>query len=147
MIAEKARLNDIPEIAICLTQMLAETSSLYPQPNDALPAWIERVMGSGIVLVVRKEGQIIATAGLEVAHFPWNNEALVLNENWFFVSRPHRSKGTAVEMIKGIKAASDLAKVPVKFDVMCSTDAEKKDRFFEMQGMEYLGGNFIYGKV
>lgn len=145
MIIREATVFDHTGIMKCLIKMLDELNKVYPAPNNALASWITGVLVNGYGLVAEEEGEIVATFGGSFVTYPWNSEVVLLNENWFFVDKKHRKYGVARKMVSHIKNFADNRGISIKFDVMCDTDAEKKDLFFEMQGMIYLGGNFIYG--
>lgn len=141
----RATIGDHTGILNCLVKMLDELTDIYPGPNNAISTWINKNLVSGYVLVAEHNGKIIGTFAGSIVFFPWNDEMKILNEEWFFVDKDYRKGGIGIKIIDTVKEFANLHKISVKFDVMCDRDAEKKDRFFEMKGMTYLGGNFIYG--
>lgn len=145
MIIREATVFDHTGIMKCLIKMLDELNNVYPAPNKALSSWINDILVHGYCIVAEEDNEIVGTFGTSYAHYPWNSDVVFMNENWFFLDKGHRKGGIAKKMVDHIKSFADRGGMSVKFDVMCDTDAEKKDRFFEMQGMIYLGGNFIYG--
>lgn len=145
MIIRNATMFDHTGILECLIRWLDEGSVDYPPPTSALGYWISKVLRDGYVLVIEEDGKIVGTIGMSYTHFPWNDKMWIMNNEWLHILTENRANGVADKLIKLVKEYADNRKMPIRFDVMNDKDVDKKDRFIQMKGARYVGGNFIYG--
>jgi hypothetical protein len=140
----KANEFDISDIMRCLVKWLDSTNIPYPPTTKALMQWVASVVSQEASFIAISDNKVIGTAALSYFNFPWNHEFILLNNDWFFVESGYRQYGTAQKLIDAMKAFSSEIGLPIYTSIINGIDTDKKDRFFQMNGLKYLGGNFIF---
>lgn len=144
MIIRRATLFDHTGLLCSICDQIKERVTDYPEPNGAIGNWINNTLQRGIVFVAEEGGKIIGTIGMGVTHFPWNDEIEILTNEWLHVDKQYRKDNVASKLIDKIKQFADERKIIVVINVINDKEVKKVDRFLEMKGMRYMGGNFIY---
>lgn len=147
----KAIASDAVAIMRLLQTYYKEQALDYPEvdENDCME-WILRVIREGISVAAVYQGRVVGSLGVSVYDFNWNKSRKYLLNEWFTVSPKCRSMGIGRELLKKAKQISDLSsknaeqKIPFMLGVISGKD-KRLDRFVEMSGFQYAGGNFAYG--
>ncbi len=107
--------------------------------------WMADLIARHMVLVAKIEDKIVGSLGLRITHFPWNNEVKVLSDDFLMVDKEFREYGVANKLITAAKDLAKEFKHLLMIGHFSGTDTKLKDRYFsQIQGLQYLGGNFIY---
>lgn len=117
----------------------------YPPANKAIAVWVTNVLVRGYVVVAEFDGEIVGTIGMGMTHFPWNDEVWILNNEWLHVDEEYRHHGVASAIIEKVKEFANNKGIIVRFDVINDGKIDKIDRFLQIKGLRYMGGNFMYG--
>lgn len=141
----KAVGEDVVELANLLKQWLNETDMNYPGYCEYSMAWLAGFIYNNMVFVAVKGEEIIGTLGLKYSQFPWNNEFNAWFCDFLIINKDNRKNGVAKKLLECSKSLSDTTKLPVFLGIMTGNFATRKDRFLEMSGFKYAGGNFVYG--
>lgn len=145
MIIREATIFDHTGILNCLIEWFDEASVDYPKPNKEMGNWINHILMEGYCVVAEENGIIVGTSGLGYTKFPWNDQAWLLNSEWFHVTKQFRRGGTAKKIIDMVKAYAEERNIPIIMGISSGVDTVKKQRFLQMTGASFVGGNFIYG--
>lgn len=142
IIVRAATVLDATPLYRIINRYLEENPMGYPPPvpNSAMAWGLALVMKGGVV-VAEQDRRLIASVAVEVGNFAWNPGAKYLNGVWIYVAPEHRSGGVGNRLIK---AAKDIAKsnnLPLRLDNIFGIEPEVQDRWREMHGFRYLGGN------
>lgn len=145
VILRKAHGLDIAKLGRLLLAWLEESDFNYPGYCDYTPVWLANFMYNNIVTIAEVDGKIAGSLGLRYGHFPWNNEAKAFFCEFLMVDKDYRSFDIAKSLVSNAKLLSDECNIPVFLGIMTGNLADKKDRFLEICGFKYAGGNFVYG--
>jgi GNAT superfamily N-acetyltransferase len=128
-----ARYDDILDIAI---------------PEHELPFALHDLLHqaeAGLLIVAEDGGYICGVLALGIHHWPWNRQqGRFLTNHHFFVEQEYRKGGTAQKLIEAAKVVARARDLPLRIDLMGAGDRETKDRFMQMMGFTYLGGQFYF---
>ncbi len=136
---------DAPVVGELIQSWMNETDFNYPALCPYSHVWLADFLYNQICFVAIKNDKIIGTIGIRQAHFPWNNLVNGLFCEFLMVLPQYRIDNVAAKLIKEVKRLSDETKLPVFLGIMTGLKAEQKDRFLEVCGFKYAGGNFVYG--
>lgn len=145
MIIREATILDHTEIVKSIMRQIEARILNYPAPNNAIATWVMSVIMNGYVIVAEQEEKIVGTIGMGFTHFPWNDEIWIMNNDWLHVDEDFRTHNLASQLIEKVKEFATQKGLIARFDVINDGKVEKIDKFLEIKGMRYMGGNFIYG--
>jgi len=148
MEVRRADLYDFSGICRLLSQWHEESPVNYPEwlEDDAIN-WIARTMTKGVVFIAidDESGKIIGSIGLSGQHYPWNMSVWMLECEWLHVDPDHRKGRVAEKLLDSAKSFADDYNSSISVSSMQGLNAELKDRFISMCGLDYVGGTFVYG--
>lgn len=136
---------DADAIGELLKEWLNETNLNYPGYCAYSHVWLATFIYSDFCVVAVKDGKVIGTIGMKYGQFPWNNEWNAFFCDFLIVDKDNRTNGVGKMLIDEVKKLSDSTNVPIFLGIMTGHLADKKDRFLELCGFKYAGGNFVYG--
>lgn len=117
----------------------------YPMISSTkLPAYIGKMLVDGKVWVASLSGRIIGAVVCSVARPLWTDLWLI-NGDFLVVDKHFRKHGVAQNLIRLMTKFAGEKRLPVW--LACTTggvEASIKDRFLAMQGLEYMGGTFLF---
>ncbi len=117
----------------------------YPLVSESkLPAYVGKMIVDGKVWVASLSGRIIGAAVCSVARPLWTDLWLI-NCDFLVVDKHFRKHGVGQHLIRLMNKFAGEKKIPVW--LACTTGGEEatiKDRFVAMQGLSYVGGNFLF---
>lgn len=145
MIIRDATILDHTELVKSIMRQIEARILNYPAPNKAIAVWVMNVLLNGYVVVAEEDGALVGTIGMGYTHFPWNDEIWIMNNDWLHVDEKYRHHGIANQLIDKVKEFAAEKNIIARFDVINDGKVEKIDKFLEIKGMRYMGGNFIYG--
>jgi GNAT superfamily N-acetyltransferase len=140
-----ANIFDHTEILNRLLRQLETCPVKYPTYDGAATHWVSNVLTNGYCLVAETDNKLVGICGFLLSKFPWNSSFLILNNEWFFVEEAYRKYGIAKKMLEKAKDYSDTSNVPLLMGINNGELIKEKDKFLEINGVKYVGGNFIYG--
>lgn len=142
MKVQSADLSNLREIVdFLITKFHAAYADVFP-PADfpKVVLYVGSHLNSGVVFVVRNDrgevGGVIA--GMESS--PWFSTKRHVSEGVFFVEPEMRKTRAAIILLKALKRYADDRGMALIAGVTSGDDLERKDRFFESQGLERIGG-------
>ena len=141
----KANGFDATRIGELLQSWLLETEFNYPGVCPYSHVWLADFIYKNPCFVILVNDLIVGTIGLRYGNFPWNNEFPAFFCDFLIIDSNYRTNGISARIIDEVKKLSDGTKVPLFMGIMTGSLADKKDRFLEMTGFKYAGGNFVYG--
>lgn len=140
-----ARPADVTAIYGLLLNSYQEMAYVMPPPLEFHAfAWILRTMESGRVYLAERGGQAVASVGLRQQTWEWNPTKPFLQDVWFYILPDARRGGTARGLMQAAKKLSEETKLPLFMGITTGTSPDLKERFYAMQGLQYLGGFFAY---
>jgi predicted N-acetyltransferase YhbS len=146
-IVRKAQFEDVFAIERSIREEAWPQTDI-PLPPPEMPYVVQYAMDLvqlGLVHVAEIEGEVIGCVILNTRSWPWNRQALFLENEHFWVEKRFRKGGTAAKLIDAAKQTATAMKLPLR---LCFTsdghDADLKDRWMRMQGFKYQGGNFFF---
>lgn len=147
----KATPKDAVKIFQVLKDMLDSTKLAYPPVDeDAAVLWSVDVLTSpgSLVYVAEVSGRVVGSLGFEAAEFRWakvgSPERWYLANTWFYIHPKYRKNGTAEALVKKAMVFAKESKIIISFGIFLEQQIELKERFLKMQGLDYVGGTFIY---
>lgn len=140
-----ANVTDCNAVLVLLARYFEELKLAYPpmDPWDALE-WGTGVIRKGGCVVAEVDSQLVGSIGLEIGGFPWATKYRYLNSCWFYVA-PERRKGSVATRL--VTAAKDIAianNMALRIDNVFGIEPELQDRYREMLGFQYVGGNHVW---
>lgn len=145
IIIEKANRHDHSEIMNLLEEWFEESPLKFiPRGCPYSTIWLSDLIVNHLVIVGRKAGKIIGALGLRVTYFPWNNEVLILTDDFFMTKKEERSTGISDLLIDEAKRWANIRKMILNMGHFSGKDAELKDRYIERHGFTYTGANLIF---
>lgn len=96
------------------------------------------------IIAKTEEGVLVGCLHLHADHFPWNPDIYFLYNALFTVHRDYRKLKIAELLIQKAKKIAEGARLDLHVNVMGMDKVELKDRFVQMQGARYVGGNLIF---
>lgn len=144
-IVRRAIGTDSGMIGELLRGWLNETDFGYPGVCEYSYLWLADFIYRYPCFVVEMDGEVVATIGMRLGHLPWNNEVAGFFCEFFIVHKQYRGNGVAKSLIDEVKKMSDETKTPIFLGIMTGNLADQKDKFLEICGLKYAGGNFVYG--
>lgn len=144
-----ARGSDATPLYNMLMGYFAEFMAFYPPPEE-MPtiAWGLTVIQTGaVVLAVEQtdDGEkLIGCMGLERGAHPWAPRAQYFNTVWFYVIPERRTGGTANHLVKAAKDIAEANQIPLRMDYVWGLEPSKQDRYREIMGFTYAGGNYLW---
>lgn len=128
-----------------LIRYFEELKLVYPPPVEApTMAWGLSIIARGGVVVAVEDDEIIGSVGVEVGQFPWNPATTYLNGVWFYVVPERRAGGTANKLMEAAKNLARKNKMGLRLDNVWGMAPERQDRYREMNGFIYVGGNHVW---
>ena len=110
--------------------------------DDRRPAGLA-ARGHGDLRVA--EAILVGVLALDWATWPWNRQKPYLYNQHFWVEPIWRSGGTATRLLQAAKALAQERGVPLLIETsMLDADTGKKERFIEKNGLQRIGGKFIF---
>jgi len=140
----KANGLDVGQLTHLLIGWLEETEFEYPGYCEYSPLWLADFIYRHPTFVGEVDGKIVGAIGLKSGSFPWNNEVACLFCDFLMVDKEYRGNGVATMLIDEAKKLADQNDVSLHLGLMTGNKAELKDRFLEISGFMYAGGNFVY---
>lgn len=142
MKVEHADLSNLREIVdFLIGKFHAAYADVFP-PVD-FPKVVLHVgshLNSGIVFVVRNERGEVGGVIAGMVSAPWFSTKRHVTEGVFFVEPEMRKTRAAVILLKALKKYADDKGMALMTGVTSGDDLERKDRFFESQGLTRVGG-------
>lgn len=120
----------------------------WPMPEIKGPptrALIDRAADLGILWVAVENERVVGFFIGRLNRFPDDPARKYLSSYHFYVD-PERRAGAAKALVREVKKFCD--KTQIEWMLYCNyggEDLKKKDRFFKIMGLEYIGGTFRYG--
>lgn len=141
-----ARYDDILDVEALLVQTRDEIDIAIPEHE--LPFALHDLLHqaeAGLLIVAEDAGYICGVVALGIHHWPWNRQqGRFLTNHHFAVDPEYRKGGTAKKLIDAAKMIAKARNIPLRIDLMGGGDREAKDRFMQMMGGRYLGGQFWF---
>lgn len=107
--------------------------------------WLADLIAKHIVITARINGKLVGSIGLKRSFFPWNNEKVILVDDFLMTDKEYREFGTAGKLLKAAKDFADQFDHTLLIGHFSGFQPELKDRYLTLfHGFKYLGGNFIY---
>lgn len=144
-----ARASDTTPLYRMLMGYFAEFMAFYPPPEE-MPTiiWGLTVIQTGaVVLAVEQTDQgevLIGVMGLERGNHPWAPSRQYFNTVWFYVIPERRKGGTANHLVKAAKDIAAANQIPLRMDYVWGLEPQKQDRYREIMGFSYAGGNYLW---
>lgn len=114
-----------------------------PLPNPTMAWGLGVIMRDGCV-IAEIDGKIVGSLGVERGNFPWNPGVPYLNMVWLYVIPERRGGGTANRLLKAAKDIAANNGIMVRVDNIWGIDAVAQDRWREIHGFQYVGGNYVW---
>lgn len=114
----------------------------YPLNRAKTLQMVQRCLRDGIVFVVEKEGQIVASASLMPDPL-WFSDDYMLVEIWFYVRKGHRRSTYAEQLIRACKNFADDLGVDMHLGVMTMKQAGRKNSLFRRH-LSPAGEGFLH---
>ena len=116
----------------------------FPSVCPHSGVWLADLIANHLVFVGELGTKIIGVIGLRVGNMPWNNIEKVLFNDIFMTDIDHRNSGIATMLLAVVKRFASDQQMTLIMGHMTGTNAELKDRYLQIEGFKYGGGNFIY---
>ncbi len=142
----RATIYDHGELLELLLSWFDEcTDDSIPKPCAFTGVWLADLIAKHIVITAKVNGKLVGSIGLKRTYFPWNNEKVVLTDDFLMTDKEFRYLGTARELIKAAKNFANEFDFTLLVGHFSGLQPELKDRYLMLfHGFKYLGGNFIY---
>ena len=140
-----ARYDDIIDVEACLVRAREEMD--FDIPEHEVPFALHNLLHqveAGFLIVAEDAGYIVGVIALVPHHHPWNRTQKFLVNEHFFVDPDYRKGGTAKHLLDAAKVRADELNMPLRIDLIGGGDRQAKDRFMELNGFRFLGGQFLY---
>jgi|TARA_R110000868_G_scaffold300126_1_gene560480 GNAT superfamily N-acetyltransferase len=109
---------------------------------DKTLLYVCRHVIEGVVFFIEKDHKIIGViAGIEAEY--WYSKEKFISEGFFFVHPDHRKSRIAFKLIQELKKYAKNLDLRLICGVSSGDDVERKDRFFEFNGLNRIGGIYI----
>lgn len=116
-----------------------------PESDMSLIAWgLGIINRNGCIVAVNNDDDIVGTIAFELGNFPWAPKTPYMNMVWFYVVPERRAGGTANHLIRSIRDIAVRNNMMLRIDNMWGVEAEKQDRYREINGFTYMGGNHVW---
>ena len=145
-LVRKANGLDLEQLTKLLIGWLEETEFDYPGYCEYSTLWLADFIYRHVTYVCEVEGKIIGAIGLKTGSFPWNNQIICLFCDFLMVDKEYRKNGITVKLIEEAKKLSKENNLSLHLGLMTGNKTELKDRFLEINGFMYAGGNFVYSR-
>ncbi len=141
-----ARARDIIVLLDMLTVYFDLNPSMpKPESEMTMIAWGLGVINrNGCIVAVNQDDDIIGTIAFEIGNWPWAPKTSYMNMVWFYVVEERRAGGTANQLIKAIRDIAVRSNMMLRIDNMWGFEPEKQDRYREINGFTYMGGNHVW---
>lgn len=141
----KANMFDHTAVLKLLIEWFEESQVINGYDKSA-SCWLSNLINSenSVVFLAEHEGKVIGSIGIRKTLMPWNSQSWFLVSDFIMTDKEHRSIGVAEKLMKASKDLSDSEGIPLLIGHMTGTHAELKDKFLQMKGFTYLGGNLSY---
>lgn len=106
--------------------------------------WLADLIAKHLVLIATLEDKLIGCIGLRMGYIPWNNEEQLLFNDFLMTSKDARNTGVANKLIEATKDFAKKANVTLFMGHFSGKNPEAKDKYFQLKGFKYAGGNLIY---
>ncbi len=106
--------------------------------------WLADLIVRHHVIVATIDDKIVGCLGLRSGFFPWNNECSCLFNDFLMTEVNSRGTGVADKLIKAAKQYADDNNYLFIVGHITGTDAKLKDKYLQLKGFQYGGGNFFY---
>lgn len=135
---------DLTQLSQLLIGWLEDTEINYPGYCEYSPLWLADFIYRYPVFIVTENEKIIGSIGLKVNNFPWNDQEKCLFCDFLMIDKEYRNTNAVILLLEAAKKLSDELRLTLYLGSMTGSKADIKDRFFSINGFQYLGGNFIY---
>jgi GNAT superfamily N-acetyltransferase len=144
IVYRSARAGDLSNIHRLLQAEQKILALPYPFIDDnRLALYLANALNFGAIWVAELSGRVVGTLVCSGVTPGWSKVTLLIND-FFVVDEHFRKHGVAVNLIKKAKAFSEEKRLPLWFEVSTGGKPELKDRFIQMQGLDYMGGRFLH---
>lgn len=124
-----------------------EESGTYPPVDHHMGLrWVTRTLSEGYAIVADVSGRLVGTLAVTNYNYPWSPEQFMYLE-WLFVQKKFRTGGVFNALMKALHAFADEHDSPILAGISAGgKDVFLKDRLIQIQGYQYIGGDFIRSK-
>lgn len=103
---------------------------------------VRACMNEGVVFVVERDGQIVASTGILVDS-PWFSDDITLVQLWIFVRKGHRKSTFAEQMIRASKGFADSCGLDLHWAAVGLNQANRRNALFRRH-MTAAGESFLH---
>lgn len=137
-----AGMTDLREIVdFLIGRFHAEYAAVLPPVDFGRTVlYVGKHLNDGIVYVIRNDKGELAGVIAGMVSTPWFSTSPHVSEGVFFVVPEMRGTGAGVALLRALKKWAADQQLALMCGVTTADDVERKDRFFESQGLERIGG-------
>lgn len=143
VIIKRATILDHSEILSLLIEWFQDSQIIKGYDSTAC-RWVADMITNHLILAAVYDEKIIGVMGLRTTLMPWNSSNYYLISDFIMVNRDYRDVGAASNLLTRAKEVADEIKMILLIGNNNGDNVDLKDRYFSMQGFNYLGGNFSY---
>lgn len=142
MMIKPATLDELREIVDFLIERFhgAYADTLPPVDFGKVVLHIGKHINDGVLFAARDEDGALKGVIAGMVTEPWFSGSPQVSEGVFFVDETARGTGVGAELLRNLKKWARDKRLPLMCGVTTGDDLERKDEFFERNGLVKIGG-------
>jgi len=141
----RAKPMDVAHIIAMVKATHGDGDDILPPIEDAVAiSELLNLIVNHTVLIAYHERRIVGVIVLQAVKHFWNTSKMFIINPWLTVLHEYRTTDASEKLIVGAQQVAEESGLPLIISVSSKDRPLVKDRFIRKNGLQYIGGNFIY---